>query len=98
MMKYTIYQMDIKSELKFSKLPDDINIISLEEFNYKNVYENSISVENSDIALEEIFEKFNINHPEDFKGHSLSVSDLVVLKDRAFYCQPIGWKEITIIE
>jgi hypothetical protein len=96
MMKYTIYQMGIKSELKFSKLSDDINIISLKEFNYKKVYENSISVENFDIALEEIFKKFNINHPKDFSGHSMSVSDLVVIEDKAFYCQPIGWKEVKI--
>ena len=32
------------------------------------------------ITLEDIFERFNINRPNDFHGHSLSVSDVVVTK------------------
>ena len=32
-------------------------------------------------SLDDIYEQFNINHPEDFRGHSLSVSDVVVLND-----------------
>ena len=30
---------------------------------------------------EEVYRKFNIDHPADFKGHSLSVSDIVVLRE-----------------
>ena len=30
-------------------------------------------------TLEAVYEKFNIDHPTDYKGHSLSVSDIVVL-------------------
>jgi len=33
----------------------------------------------ADVTLNSIWEKFNIDHPKDFKGHSLSVSDIVVL-------------------
>ena len=33
------------------------------------------------MSLDDIFEKFNIDRPEDFRGHSLSVSDTVVLND-----------------
>lgn len=32
-------------------------------------------------TLEAVYEKFNIDHPADFKGHSLSVSDIVVLHE-----------------
>ena len=32
-------------------------------------------------SLDDIYEQFNINHPEDFRGHSMSVSDVVVLND-----------------
>ena len=37
--------------------------------------------ENVDViaSLEDIYTRFNIDHPKDFKGHSLSVSDVVVL-------------------
>lgn len=33
------------------------------------------------MSLDDIFEKFNISRPEDFSGHSLSVSDIVVMND-----------------
>ena len=48
--------------------------------------------------LDYIFEVFNIDKPEDFKGHSLSVSDVIVLNDgvetKAFYVDDIGFIEI----
>ena len=35
--------------------------------------------------LEEMYTKFNIDHPEDFRGHSLSVSDIVAIRRTALY-------------
>lgn len=50
------------------------------------------------IMLENIFEKFNLYHPEDFRGHSLSVSDIVALKQNdvisCHYVDSIGFKEL----
>ena len=44
------------------------------------------------------YTRFNIDHPADFKGHSLSVSDVVVLhqdgKDTAHYCDRAGFSEV----
>lgn len=45
--------------------------------------------------LDKIYEVFNINHPSGFKGHSLSVSDIVKLGDEYFYCDDLGWENIT---
>lgn len=49
-------------------------------------------------TLDDIFEEFNMFRPEDFKGHSLSVSDIVVLqqneKATAYFVDSIGFKEI----
>lgn len=49
--------------------------------------------------LEAIFAKFNINHPADFKGHSLSVSDVVVLHDdsgnSAYYVDTFGFTALS---
>ena len=40
-----------------------------------------------------------MDRPDDFKGHSLSMSDIVALIDdkgtRWYYCDWIGWKDIT---
>ncbi len=45
-------------------------------------------------TLESIFEKFNIDRPEDFKGHSLSVSDVVVIGSDAYYVDKAGFKPL----
>lgn len=49
-------------------------------------------------TLEDIYRRFNIDHPKDFKGHSLSVSDVVVLHengtDTACYVDSFGFKEL----
>ena len=48
-------------------------------------------------TLEDIYRRFNIDHPEDFRGHSLSVSDVVVLHengaDTTYYVDSIGFRE-----
>lgn len=50
------------------------------------------------MTLDSIFERFNINRPEDFTGHSLSVSDVVVINDGekyiANYVDDFGFTEI----
>lgn len=60
--------------------------------NYSRVY--SMEIE-STATLDDIYEKFNINKPPDFKGHSLSVSDIVVLnfggETTAYYVNDIGF-------
>ena len=50
-------------------------------------------------ALEELYLTFNLRRPEDFRGHSLSVSDVVVLNREgqtgAIYVDRIGFKELS---
>ena len=62
--------------------------------NYVKVYEAELS---KGLSLEDIYTRFNIDHPKDFYGHSLSVSDVVVLhkdgKDTAHYVDRFGYKE-----
>ena len=49
-------------------------------------------------TLESIYRQFNTDRPADFKGHSLSVSDVVVLRhgDRqeAHFCDDVGFREV----
>ena len=49
-------------------------------------------------SLEDIYTQFNIDHPKDFKGHSLSVSDVVVLHqnghDTAHYVDGSGYRQV----
>ena len=68
---------------------------------YKLVYSGSLDTGDNTIEdiLEDIFTTFNIDHPEDFRGHSLSVSDVVKLSidaiDYWYYCNMVGWVDIT---
>ena len=61
---------------------------------YVKVYEAELT---AGLSLEDIYTRFNIDHPKDFYGHSLSVSDVVVLhkdgKDSAHYVDRFGYKE-----
>ena len=66
---------------------------------YKKVYEGEIEsdpIQGNDIlgALESLFKTFNIDHPDDYRGRSLSVSDVVVLDDVKYYCDSYGWVNI----
>ena len=66
---------------------------------YDRVYEctrAALSIPGSDTVtvLEHVFRVFNIDKPADFKGHSLSVSDVVVLDGAAYYVDVYGFKRI----
>jgi hypothetical protein len=39
-----------------------------------------------------------MSHPSDFRGHSLSVSDVVYLDGKYYYCDSFGYKELTNFE
>ena len=63
--------------------------------NYELVYSAPLADGES---LEDIYRRFNIDHPADFTGHSLSVSDIVVLRhgdsETAHYCDSFGFTEV----
>ena len=67
--------------------------------NYDVIYTGPIVCEQSQMAtLERLYEIFNLNRPGDFTGHSLSVSDIVALKQDGVvsyhYCDSVGFKEL----
>lgn len=65
---------------------------------YKKVFSGEIEMESTNPSttevLEETFRVFNCNIPLGFKGHSLSVSDIVVYKKKKYYCDSCDWKEV----
>ena len=47
------------------------------------------------LTLEKIYIELNINHPEDYKARSLSVSDIIELEDGSFwFCDVVGYVEL----
>ena len=90
-MKYTIYQPKQPSFM----VESDKKNYSKELYN--KVYAGEIleDLTNDDI-LEKIFCIFNMHRPEDFKGHSLSVGDIVILDEQAYICDIFGWNKIEL--
>ena len=105
--KYSIYQVkrgdeysrlsfNSWNELKKFNLPFDKN-------NYEEVYGGYVSdvsrSQGRGVILDNIYTKFNIDRPEDFRGHSLSVGDVIVLEDNnvssAFYVDSYGMADVT---
>ena len=60
-------------------------------------FEHAVPADPSSI-LEQLYERFNLDRPEDFHGHSLSVSDVIVLKHgaeiRSYYTDSFGFQEL----
>ena len=96
---FSIYQLKGGNETldyRFEPL-DSIhrNSLSVKPENYELVYEAPLTAKDD---LESIYTRFNVDRPADFTGHSLSVSDIVVLhqngKDTAHYCDRTGFSEV----
>ena len=69
--------------------------LTVDKANYTEVYAAPLI---AGTTLEDIYRTFNVDHPADFKGHSLSVSDVVVLhqngQDTAHYCDSVGFQQV----
>ena len=72
--------------------------VQLNKDDYELVYEGIVGEFRGNATIDGIFTQFNTNHPEDFRGHSLSVSDVIVIslddKDTAYYCDSFGFTEM----
>ena len=100
---FKIYQLKTGEEYHFKRFeglsgqPEPVSISD-----YDLVYEGSLadieSREDLSEKLEAIYTKFNIARPEDFKGHSLSVSDVVVIEQdgqqQAHFVDSVGFQDV----
>ena len=99
---YAIYQLKAVPEnhaLLFARLSELVQPVRKDS--YEMVYTGPIPDEKSaddPTVLEDLFICFNLQHPEDFHGHSLSVSDVVVLKRedeiRSYYTDSFGFEQL----
>ena len=101
-MKINIYQINRErdtQQLKFMGLDAVRKVLHSAEPDcaaYDRVYSGNVKCRN----LEDIFVLFNSGSPDGFRGHSLSVSDVVEVEDAAsmtpgfYFCDSIGFKEV----
>ena len=97
--RFGIYQ------LKDTEGARDIHFMGMDYLESKGI---AVTKENYDLlytapleegtSLEDIYTHFNIAHPADFRGHSLSVSDVVVLhhngENTSHYVDSFGYREV----
>ena len=96
---YGIYQLARREETRdlhfepYDRLQATGHMV--DKANYELIYTAPLT---ADMTLDSIYEKFNIDHPKDFKGHSLSVSDIVVLhrsgENTAHYVDSFGFQNV----
>ena len=96
---FTIYQLKDDESLRYIRFEGLDRLENGEQTvvkgNYDEVYKAPLK---QGTTLDDIYFQFNALHPLDFRGHSLSVSDVVVLHredgDKAFYVDVIGFTEL----
>lgn len=96
---YSIYQLKDIAETRdlrfepFDRLQKSGRAI--DRTNYDLVYTGDLE---ADMSLDDLYSRFNIDLPEDYKGHSLSMSDVIVLhkegQDTAYYIDRIGYQSV----
>ena len=96
---FTIYQLkreDATRDYRFEPY-DRLHAagLAVDPVHYEPVYSGPMT---PGMTLENIYTRFNIDHPQDFKGHSLSVSDVVVVQQggqsTAHYVDSFGYKQV----
>ncbi len=100
--KFQIYQLPSGDEyhgIRFEGMEQlKKDGVQLNHDDYELAYEGTVGEFRGNATLEALYTQFNTDHPEDFRGHSLSVSDVIVIsvdgKDTAYFCESFGFTEM----
>lgn len=109
MTQYCIYQLPVEKEYAFRGWEEAKSHFHF--LDYKQVYKGELvdvvqygekintCNEDDHKVLESLYVQFNANHPEDFIGRSLSVSDIVAVIRKGgtkyYYCDSLGWEDVS---
>ena len=99
-MRVKIYQINSDRDEKREKFlgMDARERLSLSQAIDPAIYDKVFSAEIDESDPEEIFRRFNTEGHPLHRGHSLSVSDVVVNDNGAFFCDSFGFKQIDFDE
>lgn len=102
MLEYKILQLQGHADWKFCSWNSEYTQKNFNLKAYTEVYKGEYDPtgRTTKQILEVLFKKFNVKRPEDFHGHSLSISDIVVIKrgshTRYYYCGSFGWTQLAV--
>lgn len=99
-MRTKIYQINTERDAKRVKFMGMDNLPKFQDSEHvdPSIYDEVFNADISETELESIYAKFNTEGHPLHRGHSLSVSDVVVNDNGAFFCDSIGFKEIEFDE
>lgn len=97
--RYTLYQLNTESkDVPYEFMGMDYvkdHGMEVTAADYKCVYS---GIMQDSVSLDELYSIFNQNHPADFKGHSMSVSDVVIVNRdgdmKAYYVDSFGFADL----
>ena len=90
-IQWSMRFIGIESLAEQGKKPDISTYEKVYEGDFTEFEQKSDSISRQ---LEAVYTKFNIDRPDDFKGHSLSISDVVVANGKPYYVDTFGFKEL----
>ena len=95
---YVIYQVRVESDFAFMRW-EWVKNHNWSFRPYRSVWNGTEEAKDDYDLLNHLFEIFNLNHPEGYRAHSMSVSDVIRINDgneiKYYYCDSFGWKDIT---
>ena len=101
-MKFKVYQIKTERDaqrlafVNYERTIQEAGEVRMEI--YDEVYEGEIQAHRlgDEYTLEVLYEELNVHRERrpDFKGHSLSVSDVVELNGVRWFCDSIGWQRL----
>ena len=99
-MRTKVYQIDMsldKNKVKFAGM-DELKKLQNTDVVDPAIYKNVFDAQIEETEPEELFRLFNTKGHPLYRGHSLSVSDVIVNDGGAFFCDSVGFKQIEFDE
>ena len=93
-MQITVYQMKLEHPCKFRGYDELVKAQGGLPLIDRAIYDEVYSGEVKCTDLAQVYAVLNDAKPDGYKGHSLSVSDIVKTPDGLFFCDRYGWQKI----
>ena len=99
----TIYQIKMKDDKHnkvfrdYSSTLNEFGGVKLSDYTKVYSYRHTTNEKSTTAILDEVYASFNGVHPENYKGRSISVSDIIVLDGIMYYVDKFGFKKIDIV-
>ena len=97
MKQVTIFQINVNdNEQNAMRLFSSLSMLkrmgmSFDSSVYKVVYEGTMDVED----FEDVYMRLQWTKPNGYKGHSLSVSDIVLMDGKYMFCDSVGFVDVS---